>query len=136
MPLPVFLGLDLAGSVLWAGSAAVLGFVFGEGIAESAKGVQGSMGWILVGGLVATIGWRVAYRFYLVRNFAAPRISPEDLREKMAGETPPVVLDLRRDDDFAESDRMIAGALRVRPASFHRYAHHLPRDRDLVFYCT
>jgi hypothetical protein len=47
-----------------------------------------------------------------------------------------MVLDLRRDDDFAESDRMIAGALRVRPASFHRYAHHLPRDRDLVFYCT
>jgi len=26
--------------------------------------------------------------------------------------------------------------VRVRPASFHRRAHHLPRDRDLVFYCT
>ena len=31
---------------------------------------------------------------------------------------------------------MLAGAVRVRPASFHRHAHHLPRDRDLVFYCT
>ena len=136
MPLPVFVGLDLAGSILWAGSAALLGFAFGERIAESAKGIQGSMGWILVGGLVATIAWRAAYRFYLVRNFSAPRVFPEDLHQKMARDAPPMVLDLRRDDDFAESDRMIAGALRVRPASFHRYAHHLPRDRDLVFYCT
>ena len=37
MPLPVFVGLDLAGSILWAGSAALLGFAFGEGIAESAQ---------------------------------------------------------------------------------------------------
>ncbi len=29
-----------------------------------------------------------------------------------------------------------AGAARLRPASFHRHAMHLPRDRDLVFYCT
>ncbi|RJP18949.1 MAG: hypothetical protein C4529_11830 [Deltaproteobacteria bacterium] len=47
-----------------------------------------------------------------------------------------LVLDLRRDDDYDASDRMVAGAVRVRPASFHRHAHHLPRDRDLVFYCT
>jgi len=136
MPFFLFLLLDFAGALLWAGAGVTLGFAFGEEIAESAKGIQGSMGWILVGGLVATIAWRAAYRFYLVRNFSAPRVSPEDLYQKMAGDPPPMVLDLRRDDDFAESDRMIAGALRVRPASFHRYAHHLPRDRDLVFYCT
>jgi rhodanese-related sulfurtransferase len=47
-----------------------------------------------------------------------------------------LVIDLRRDDDFAASERMIAGAARLRPASFHRHAMHLPRDRDLVFYCT
>jgi len=47
-----------------------------------------------------------------------------------------LVLDLRRDDDYEASDRMIAGAVRVRPASFHRHAAHLPRDRDLFFYCT
>ena len=136
MPFPVFFGLDLAGSVLWAGSAAGLGFAFGEEIADSAKGVQGAMGWIFAGGLAATVAWRVAYRFYLVRKFSAPRISPEDLHRKMSGEGDVTVLDLRRDDDFADSDRMIAGALRVRPASFHRYAHKLPRDRELVFYCT
>jgi membrane protein DedA with SNARE-associated domain len=136
MPFPAFAALDLAGAILWAGSAAVLGFAFGEEIAGSAKGVQGAMGWILAGGIVATVAWRVAYRFLLVRKFSAPRVSPEELHERMTGEAPPMVLDLRRDDDFSGSDRMIAGALRVRPASFHRYAHHLPRDRELVFYCT
>lgn len=136
MPFLLFLLLDFAGALLWAGAGVALGFAFGEEIAESARGIQGAIGWILAGGLAATVAWRVAYRLYLVRLFSAPRVSPEELHRKMKGGEGVMVLDLRRDDDFAESDRMIAGALRVRPASFHRYAHELPRDRDLVFYCT
>jgi membrane protein DedA with SNARE-associated domain len=136
MPFSSFLLLDAAGSLLWAGAGVALGFAFGEEIAESARGIQGAMGWILAGGLAATVAWRVAYRLYLVRVFSAPRVSPEELLRRMKEGEGVMVLDLRRDDDFAESDRMIAGALRVRPASFHRYAHELPRDRDLVFYCT
>jgi len=54
----------------------------------------------------------------------------------MKGENTPVVLDLRRDEYYDHGDQMIAGSFRLRPATFHRFAHHLPRDRDLVFYCT
>lgn len=136
MPFLAFLLLDLAGATLWAGSAVALGFVFGEKIAETARGFQGMMGWILLSGLAATVAWRIIYRFWLVKRYSARRLAPEEVHRRIQSGEGLLVLDLRRDDDYAASDRMIPGALRVRPASFHRRAHHLPQDRDLVFYCT
>lgn len=136
VPLPRFLLVDLAGALLWAGLGAGLGFAFGKELAESARGFHGGMGWVFAFGLAAYLVWRIGYRFYLVRYYAAPRIDPEELLRKMSGDEPPLVLDLRRDEYYDRSDRMIAGAYRLRPATFHRFVHHLPADRDLVFYCT
>jgi membrane protein DedA with SNARE-associated domain len=136
MPFPLFLLLDFAGVLLWAGAGIALGLAFGEKIAETARGFQGWMGWLLLAGLAASVAWRIAYRFWLVKRYRAARLEPEEVHRKIRGGEEVLVLDLRRDDDYAASDRMITGAVRVRPASFPRYAHQLPRDRDLVFYCT
>jgi membrane protein DedA with SNARE-associated domain len=136
MPLLLFLLLDFAGALLWAGAGVALGFAFGEEVAETARGFQGMVGWFLLSGLAATVAWRIAYRFWLVKRYAAMRLEPEEVHRRMREGEEILVLDLRRDDDYAASDRMVAGAMRVRPASFPRHAHHLPRDRDLVFYCT
>ena len=136
MPFLLFLLLDLAGAVLWAGTGVALGFAFGERIAETARGIQGMMGRLLLFGLAATVAWRVVYRYWLVKRYSARRLAPEEVHRMMREEEEILILDLRRDDDYEASDRMVSGALRVRPASFHRRAHHLPRDRDLVFYCT
>jgi membrane protein DedA with SNARE-associated domain len=136
VPASVFLLLDLAGALLWAGAAVALGFAFGEQIAETARGVQGMMGRLLLAGLAATIAWRIGYRFWLVKRYGGARVDPDEVHRRMREGGDLLVIDLRRDDDFTASDRMIAGAMRLRPASFHRHAMHLPRDRDLVFYCT
>jgi membrane protein DedA with SNARE-associated domain len=136
MPFSAFLLLDLAGALLWAGAGVALGFAFGERIAETARGVQGMMGWLLLSGLAATVAWRIGYRFWLVKRYGGNRVDPDEVHRQMREGEDLLVIDLRRDDDFAASDRMIAGAARLRPASFHRHAMHLPRDRDLVFYCT
>ncbi len=136
MPFPSFLLLDSAGALLWAGSGVLLGYVFGERIAESARGFQGALGWLLLAGLAGTVAWRAIYRYWLVKRYAAFRLAPEEVHRKMEAGEDPLVLDLRQDEEYASSDRMVAGAVRVRPASFHRRAHHLPRDRDLIFYCS
>lgn len=136
VPLPLFLAADLAGAMLWAFVCTVLGRSFGKEIAEHAKTVHGGMGWLLVGGLAAYLVWRIAYRYYLIWRYNTPRIDAEQLMRRMSEPEPPLVLDLRRDDDFERSERMIAGSYRLRPATFHRFAHHLPEGRDLVFYCT
>jgi rhodanese-related sulfurtransferase len=92
--------------------------------------------WVLAVGLSAYILWAIGYRIYLVKHYAAPRIDSAELHERMKGNSAPIVLDLRRDEYYERGGRMIAGSFRLRPATFHRFAHHLPRDRDLVFYCT
>src|SRR3990170_1104732 len=72
----------------------------------------------------------------LIGHYRAPRIGADELYRRQSEPEPPLVLDLRRDDDYERSERMIEGSYRLRPATFHRFAHHLPADRDLVFYCT
>ena len=136
VPVSIFLVLDLAGALLWAGAAVALGFAFGERVAETARGVQGRMGQLFLAGIAVTIAWRAGYRFWLVKRYGGKRVDPEEVHRRMREGEDVLVIDLRRDDDFAASDRMVAGAARLRPASFHRNAMHLPRDRDLVFYCT
>jgi len=136
VPISVFLLLDLAGALLWAGAAVALGFAFGERIAETARGFQGMMGQLLLAGLAVTIAWRVGYRFWLVKRYGGKRLDPDEVHRRMREGEDLLLIDLRRDDDYHASGRMIAGAMRLRPASFHRHAMHLPRARDLVFYCT
>jgi membrane protein DedA with SNARE-associated domain/rhodanese-related sulfurtransferase len=136
MRLSAFLLLDTAGAFLWAASCIGLGFAFGEEIAETARGVQGMMGWIFLGGLAATVAWRIGYRFWLVKRYGGNRIEPDEVYQRIREGQEVYLLDLRRDDDYDASDRMISGAFRLRPASFHRHAMDLPRNRDLVLYCT
>lgn len=136
LPFSLFLLLDTLGAVLWAVAGTGLGRVFGAEIAGLAHTIQGGMAWVLAAGLAVSVLWAFGYRFYLVKHYATPRIGAEGLYERMRGDSAPIVLDLRRDEYYEPSDRMIEGSFRLRPATFHRFAHHLPRDRDLVFYCT
>lgn len=136
VPLSLFLLGDSLGALLWAAAGTGLGRVFGLEIAGSARTIQGGMVWVLVAGVAASVLWAIGYRVYLVKRYGAPRIGAEELNERMKKEDAPIVLDLRRDEYYTRSDRMISGSFRLRPATFHRFAHHLPRDRDLVFYCT
>ncbi len=136
MSFPRFFLLDLLGTLLWAAAGVGLGWAFGTGMASSIRVVHGILGWVIVAGVVAYFAWQVGYRLYLVHRFSVPRLSPEELHRKMATGEGVLVLDLRSDAAYDGSRHMIAGAVRVRPATFHRHAHKLPRDRELVFYCS
>ncbi len=136
LPLPRFLVLDFLGTLLWAAAGVGVGWAFGTGMATSVRVVHGVLGWLIVAGVIAYFAWQVGYRLYVTRRFSVPRLSPEELHRKMSQVDAVLVLDLRNDAAYEDSGLMIAGALRVRPATFHRYAHGLPRDRDLVFYCS
>jgi membrane protein DedA with SNARE-associated domain len=136
MPLYRFASLSLIGALLWAAAGVGLGFAFGIEIVHHGGRIYNALGWILAGGVAVFLTWRTAYRYYLVRRFSAPRLSPKDLHEKMVKGEEILVLDLRIDRAFEGSAEMVRGARRVRPATFHKRVHELPADRDLVFYCT
>ena len=135
-PFLRFLSLDLLGSVGWAVAGVGLGWVFGDAVAGHVDRINGMLGGLVAVGLAAYLGWTVAFRRYLVRKYSAPRIPAEELFRRMTEGEEFHVLDLRSDAAFEASGVMIPGAVRVRPATFHRVAPELPKDMELVFYCT
>lgn len=65
----------------------------------------------------------------------APRITPEELNERMQAGQEVVVLDVRR-AAYAESDVKILGAVRIDPDRLEQEYGRLAPGSNVVAYCT
>ncbi|MCU0836185.1 MAG: rhodanese-like domain-containing protein [Chromatiaceae bacterium] len=65
-----------------------------------------------------------------------PTITPDALRDRLAGETPPVLLDVRRADDRAKDPLAIPGAAWHDPSTIATWASTLDPGREVVLYCA
>src|SRR5262249_15292925 len=54
----------------------------------------------------------------------------------LAGQAPPIVIDVRRPPAFLESDALLSGALRRDPEQVRDWAQALPRASSVVVYCA
>jgi rhodanese-related sulfurtransferase len=63
---------------------------------------------------------------------AVPRISKEDLKQKLDAGAAPVIVDVRLKYPYEHSTVMLPGAIRLHPKTFDPSS--LPRDRDIVLY--
>jgi rhodanese-related sulfurtransferase len=63
-------------------------------------------------------------------------ISAVDLRKSLFGNTPPLVIDVRRNERFFEATDLIRGALRRDPARIAEWSKALPRAASVVVYCV
>ena len=63
---------------------------------------------------------------------AVPRITKEELQEKLEGDAPPCLVDVRLKYPYEHSTVKLPGAIRVAPPDFDMSA--LPRDRYVVVY--
>jgi len=86
--------------------------------------------------LAAYIGfkWWERRRFYAVLDMA--RINVDELYERMRGEAVPVVVDVRSPTARDLERRRIPGALNVPLQEVEQHVRHLPRDREIILYCT
>ena len=60
-------------------------------------------------------------------------VAPADLAARLAGESPPVVLDVRSDAEWDAGH--IKGALHIPVAEVEERISEIPRDRDVVVHC-
>ena len=65
---------------------------------------------------------------------APERIAIPDLEKKLAGSSKPVVVDVRKPAEIAESGA-IPGAIHIPVEKVSERISELPRDKELVFYC-
>ena len=139
MSIPRFFIFDVAGSLLWAIVFIGLGFIFSNQL-EIVVEYASSFGWwflgILVAALAAYIGRKVYLRRRLMRDLQIARISPGELKYLIESKKEVVIIDLRDTVDFEENPRLIHGSTRMPPDQLELRHEELPRDREIVLFCT
>lgn len=66
----------------------------------------------------------------------AARISVAELNERMTKHEPLVILDLRHPLDVLAAPQLIPGAIPVKPDELDAHLGNIPRDSEVVLYCT
>lgn len=130
---------DVAGVCLWAGFWAGLGYVFSDAIgvvAEAASRFGRNLGLIVVAALVAYLLLKYVRRRLYLRRLRIARIPCEDLKRKLDAGEDVLVLDLRTPLDVIAAPQVIPGARWVRTDTLDEAVAGLPRDQDVVLYCT
>ncbi|WP_160286172.1 DedA family protein/thiosulfate sulfurtransferase GlpE [Pseudomonas knackmussii] len=131
-----FLGYDLAGSALWAGSALLLGAIFNDAV-DHLLGLlhdYASLGaLVILGAFVLFLAWRVFRRQRLLRRTARiPRISVSELRRRLDQGNAPRILDVRA--ELGEDG--IPGAISVGLDTPLDSLKDTLGDADVVIYCA
>jgi len=139
MSLPRFLLWDAAGAALWAGGYMALGFVFRNEIEtalEMALRLGGRMTGLVALLFAGWLAWKWADRRRFIRNLRTARITAEELKAKLDAGESVLILDLRAALEIATHPETIPGALRVDAADLGARHQEIPRDRDIVLFCT
>jgi membrane protein DedA with SNARE-associated domain len=134
-----FLLFDGLGSLLWAGSFLGLGFVFSGQIERIAEHLASLGGWLLVlivAALAAYITYKYIARQRFLRELRIARITVDELKEKIDAGEELVIVDLRHSMDFEADPETIPGAFRMDAKELEEKNDRLPRDREVVLYCT
>lgn len=134
-----FLLFDALGSLLWAGVAVALGFVFADGVerALAALADAGSVALKLIGALfLAYIVFKWWQRRRLLVALRMARIEVGELAHALASARPPLVFDVRAAGSRELDDRVIPGALVFDPLALDALLAGVPRERELVLYCN
>ena len=134
-----FLAFDAAGAVLWAATFLGLGFAFSaqlERVAERALSLGGILFLLLLAALAAYIAWKFIARQRFLRELRITQITPEELKQKLDAGEELVIVDLRHTLDFEAAPETIPGAVRMDAQELQERNERLPRDREIVLYCT
>lgn len=139
MRLSKFLLFELLGSVLWIGTYLGLGYLFSDQIEYIAQHAAALGGWlfvILASSLASYILYKFLVRRKFLRDLRVSRITVEELKRKLdAGEELSIV-DLRHSLDFEADPETIPGAVHLDSNELQEKSDLLPRDREIVLFCT
>jgi membrane protein DedA with SNARE-associated domain len=134
-----FLLFDSLGSALWALTFLGTGFVFSDQIEHLAEHLASLGSWLLVL-LLAVLAGYIAYKFVarqrFLRELRISRITVDELKGKIDAGEELVIVDLRHSMDFEADPETIPGAFRMDSKALEAENDPLPRDREVILYCT
>ena len=139
-----FLLFDLMGTLVWSLTFLLAGRFFGD-VALRSQGLFAFLSQfaaivflLLVAGFLL---WRVIKQRRFLSQVRELRLDPEELKAMLdeaalEGTEQPFIVDLRHPLDYLPDPRVLPGAVRIGPSEVARHAERIPRDRDIILYCT
>jgi len=134
-----FLLFDVLGALFWGGTFLGVGYLFSgqiERIAEYLASLGSGFLVLLVGALAAYIAYKFFARQRFMRELRISRITVDELKEKIDSGEELVIVDLRHSVDFEADPETIPGAFRMDAKDLQENDDRLPRDREVILYCT
>jgi membrane protein DedA with SNARE-associated domain len=137
--VPRFALYSAAAALLWATAWMGLGYALRDALERAAAHVS-DVSSALVATVTAIIVVYVAFKWVQRRRFLGTlriaRLSADELKGKLDAGEAVVIVDLRTALDAAADPHVIPGAIRMTAEEIEQRHHELPRDVDLVVYCS
>lgn len=139
MPYTTFLAFDAAGALLWSLSATLVGRFFGDFLKRhpgALEEVGHSAGFLFLLLLATFFCYRVYRQRAFLRQIRGAKIEPEQLKAMLDEGEDVYIIDLRHPLDYLPDPRRLPGAVLFKPDTLVAEGDRIPRDRDIVLYCT
>jgi rhodanese-related sulfurtransferase len=139
MPYRQFILWDMAGAALWSGAFLLAGRFFGDALKrhpELWNWAGRFAGVVFVAALVGFLLYRLIKQRRFLMQVRDARLGPEELKEMMDAGSDLFIVDLRHPLDYLPDPRTIPGAIRVLPDQLMKRSKDIPRDKDIVLFCT
>jgi membrane protein DedA with SNARE-associated domain/rhodanese-related sulfurtransferase len=139
MGFGTFLFFDGIGSALWVGALLAAGRLFGNLLKHDTRVLDWAgrfSGLLLLLGVVGFFVGRLWRRRMILKELAAARLEPEELKRQLDEGELVFIVDLRHPLELLPDPYTLPGALHFSPESLAARHNEIPRDRDVVLFCT
>jgi len=139
MSWSLFLATAAAAGALYTAAYAGLGYLFSaqlERLVEHSLRFGRGMSLALAGALAAYLLYKYHQRLRVLRRLRGARITPEELKERFDRGEDLFVVDLRHPIDVEVDPQQIPGAVLLSPDDLDARHTEIPRDREIILYCT
>lgn len=139
MDVGSFLFFDGIGSALWVGALLAGGRFFGDLLNHDTRVLDWAgrfSGALLLLGILIFFAVRLVRRRMVLKQLAAARLEPEELKRRLDAGEPVFIVDLRHPLELLPDPYTLPGALHFSPDALAERQQEIPRDRDVVLFCT
>jgi membrane protein DedA with SNARE-associated domain/rhodanese-related sulfurtransferase len=134
-----FLLFDGIGAFLWVGTLLTVGRLFGDALKRDPSllnWVGRFSGALLILGIAGFLILRLYRRQSFLKKLVRSRLEPDELKRQLDAGEPVFIVDLRHPLELLPDPFTLPGALHFSPEALAARIHEIPRDRDIVLYCT
>jgi membrane protein DedA with SNARE-associated domain/rhodanese-related sulfurtransferase len=139
MPYKSFVLFDVGGILIWSLTFILGGRFFGDVLKKHPEALAWVAHFAVLLFFLLLLGFLIS-RFLrqraFLREIKMARISPEDLKTMLDNDQSVYIVDLRHPLDYLPDPRTLPGAIMLTPDKLVLESDSIPRDRDVVLFCT